>query len=145
MNQPTTPATTGGSVFGRNPSLWITAVAATLGVGTAVGAPGLSQHQVAAIFVALNAIAAVVTAMSVRPIAPAVYTNLVAAAAALVAAYGFNISSETVGAVDAAVLAVLALVMRGQVSPKGALTAVEPAAPPPVVAVTGHGTPTRYS
>lgn len=105
------------SVLGREPALWIAAIAAVLGIGVTFGLDGLSAGQAAAIVVALNAAAAVWAALLVRPIAPAVFTGAVSAGAALLAAYGLHVSQETVGAVNVAVLAVLGLLTRGQVSP----------------------------
>jgi len=105
------------TLFGREPALYIAAIAAILGIAVTLGIDGLSATQAAAIVAVLNAAAAVWTAMLVRPIAPAAFTGLVSAAAALLAAYGLDVSQETVGAINGAVLAVLALLTRGQVSP----------------------------
>ena len=122
-----------GKIFGREPALWIGAVSGLLSLGTALGFDGLSATQVAAIIAVINAVGAVISALAVRPIGPAVFTNLVAAGAALTSAYGFELSPEIVGGVNVAVLAVLSLLVRGQVSPTGATQAVAPPAPPPVV------------
>lgn len=121
-------------IFGREPALWIGTISTALSLGTAVGVPGMSQYQVAALVVALNAIAFGVTAWQVRPIAPALFTNVIGALFAVGVAYGFSVPSETVGAVNAVAIAVLSLLTRGQVSPTGAPEAVAPPAPPPVVA-----------
>lgn len=116
-------------IFGREPALWIGTLSSVLSLGTAVGVPGLSVYQVAALVVALNAVAAIVTAWQVRPVSPAIYTNALGAAAAVGVAYGFDVPSETVGAANFVVLAVLSLIMRGHVSPTGASSAVAPPAP----------------
>ena len=58
-----------------------------------------------------------VNALAVRPVSPVAFTYLVGAGAALVAAYGVNVPQTAVGAINAAVLAVLALLLRGQVTP----------------------------
>jgi hypothetical protein len=126
------------TLFGREPALWIGTAASVLSLGTAVGLPGLSEYQVAAIVVALNAVAALFMAWQVRPIGPAIFTNVVGALAALGTAYGFNVPSETVGAVNFVVISVLTLLTRGQVSPAGATTAVAPPAAPPTVQSTGR-------
>ena len=128
-------------LFGREPALWIGALSGVLSLGTSLGLDGLSAGQVAAIIALINAVALLLTMLAVRPIGPAVFTNVVAAAAALSAAYGFEVSSEVVGGINVAVLAVLTLLTRGQVSPKDAAQAVAPPAPEPVVGPTrgpGH-------
>ncbi len=119
-------------IFGRDPALWIGALSGLLSLGTSLGLDGLSAVQVASIVALINAVAAVLTALAVRPIGPAVFTNLVAAGAALAAAYGFEVSPEVVGAVNVATIAALTLLTRGQVSPAGAVQAVAPPAPEPV-------------
>jgi hypothetical protein len=60
---------------------------------------------------------AAATAAVTRPIAPSAFTGLVAAVAALLAAYGLELGPEKVGALNAVVLAGLGLLTRGQVSP----------------------------
>lgn len=107
------------TLFGREPALWIAALAALLGIGVTLGLDGLSATQAAAIVAVLNAAAAVWTALKVRPVAPAAFTGAVSAGAALLVAYGLDVSQETVGAINVAVLAVLSLLTRGQVSPAG--------------------------
>lgn len=125
-------------LFGREPALWIGFIASALSLGTAVGFPGLSQFQVAAIVVGLNALAALIMGIAVKPVGPAIFTNVIGALAAVGAAYGFTVPSETIGAVNFVVLAALSLLTRGQVSPTGATQAVAPPAAPPVVA-SAHG------
>jgi hypothetical protein len=114
------PVSTKPTLWGREPALWIAALAALLGIGVTLGLPFLSPGQAAAIVAVLNAAAAVWMAVLTRPIAPAAFTGATAAAAALLAAYGLHLPQETVGAVNVAVLAVLALLTRGQVSPSRA-------------------------
>ncbi len=104
-------------IFGREPSLWITAIGAGLSLVAGLGVDQLTPEEAALIIVVFNAVLGVVNALAVRPVAPAAFTYLVAAAASLVAAYGINVPQATVGAVNAAVLAVLALLLRGQVTP----------------------------
>jgi hypothetical protein len=120
-------------IFGREPALYIGVLASSLSLLTAVGLPNLSQYQVAAIVAGVNAVAAVIMAWQVRPVAPAIFTNVVGAVFAIAVAYGFTVPSETIGAVNFVVLNVLSLLTRGQVSPTGATEAVAPPAPPPVV------------
>ena len=105
-------------LFGREPTLYIQAISALLGVAVTFGIDGLSAEQSAAIIAVLSAVLAAVNATMVRPVAPAAFTGLVTAVAVLVAAYGLDVSQETVGAVQVAVVGVLALLTRNQVTPK---------------------------
>lgn len=104
-------------VFGREPSLVIATVASLLSLVAGFGLDWLTPGQAAAIVVVLNAILGIVTALAVRPVGPAAFTYAVGAIASLVAAYGVDVSQSMVGSVNAAVLAVLALLLRGNVSP----------------------------
>lgn len=104
-------------LFGREPTLYIQALSAMLGVFVTFGVDGLSATQAAAIVAVLSAVLAAVNAAMVRPVAPAAFTGLVTAVAVLVAAYGLEVSQETVGAVQVAVVGVLALLTRNQVTP----------------------------
>jgi len=104
-------------LFGREPSLWITAIGSLLSLVAGFGLDWLTPEQAALAVVVLNAVLGVVNAVLVRPVSPVAFTYLVGAVAALVAAYGVEVSQSVVGAVNATVLAVLALLLRGQVSP----------------------------
>lgn len=104
-------------IFGREPALILATVSASLSLLVSFGFDGLSAEQAAAIVAVLSAVFAAVTAAITRPIAPSAFTGLVAAVVVLLAAYGMDVSQETVGAVNAVILAVLGLVTRGQVSP----------------------------
>ncbi|MDQ0842391.1 hypothetical protein [Streptomyces sp. V1I6] len=103
-------------LFGREPALIIAAVSAGLSLLVSFQF-GLSGEQAGAIVAVVSAVFAAATAAVTRPIAPSAFTGLVAAAVALFAAYGLEVSPETVGALNAGVLAFLGLVTRGQVSP----------------------------
>jgi hypothetical protein len=59
----------------------------------------------------------VVNAIMVRPIAPAAFTALVGAAAALAAGFGFHLGDGVIAAINALVLTGLALLTRAQVTP----------------------------
>jgi hypothetical protein len=104
-------------IFGREPALIIATVSAALSLLVSFGFDGLSAEQAATIVAVISAVFAAATAAITRPIAPSAFTGLVAAAVALLAAYGLDVSQETVGALNAVVLAVLGLLTRGQVSP----------------------------
>lgn len=120
-------------IFGREPALWVGFLTAVLSVAGMLGFDNLSALQAAAIAGGLNALGAIVTAWQVRPIAPAIYTNAVAAGTAIANAYGTAASPQMVLGLNAVMLAALALLTRGQVSPAGAAAAVSPAAPVPVL------------
>lgn len=104
-------------IFGREPTLWITTIASVLSLIAAFGADWLTAGQAAGVVVVLNALLGIVNALAVRPVAPAAFTYTVGAVASLVAAYGVHVNQSTVGLVNTAVLAVLALLLRGNVSP----------------------------
>lgn len=109
------------TIFGREPALVVGLIGAGLSVLAALGLDGLSAQQVTLIVAALGAVTGAVTAALTRPVAPGAFTAVVAAAAALAAGYGLEVSGEVVGAVNALVIAGLALITRGEVSPSGAV------------------------
>lgn len=104
-------------LLGREPALLIGFVSAGLSVVAALGFHGLGSARVALIVAALNAVLGVLQALYTRPVAPAAFTTLVAAAAALAAGYGYHTSPELIGAVNALVVAFLSLMTRQQVTP----------------------------
>lgn len=105
-------------ILGRDPILWLAFISAALSIGTALRFDGLSADQVALIVAAINAVFGLIGAFLVRPIAPQAFTFAIAAFTALVASYGYEVSSEVIGALNVAVLAALALVTRGQSNPQ---------------------------
>lgn len=107
------------TIGGREPALVVGFIGAALSVLAALGLQGLSADQVTLIVAVLSAITGAATAALTRPVAPGAFTGLVAAAAALATGYGLEVAPETVGAVNGLVLAGLALLTRGQVSPAG--------------------------
>lgn len=104
-------------IFGREPTLILQAVSGLLAVFVTFGIPNLSAEQAGLIVAALAAVLGVANAVMTRPVTPAAFTAFVAAGAALLTSYGLHLSQETVGAVQVAVVAVLALVTRVQVTP----------------------------
>lgn len=105
------------TIAGREPSLLIGVIASTLSVVVGFQFDWLTAEQAALIVVALNAVLGAINAVSVRPIPPAAFTYAVGAVAALVAAYGFDVGQETVGALNGLVISVLIFLTRGQVTP----------------------------
>lgn len=104
-------------ILGREPTLWI-AVANTviILVGT-FGLHAFTGTQAALAVVVVNAIFAAINAWAVRPISPVAFTYAIGAILALAASYGLNLPIESVAAINAAVIPLLALLTRGQVSP----------------------------
>lgn len=103
-------------IFGREPALLLGVISAALSLVVTLGI-GLTSVQAGTITAAITATFAAITAAMTRPIAPAAFTGAVTAAADLLAAFHYEVSAETIGAVNALVLAVLMFVTRGQVSP----------------------------
>lgn len=104
-------------IFGREPTLILQSISALLAVFVAVGIPSLTAETAALIVALIAAGIGVVNAVMVRPLAPAAFTGFIAAGAALLAGYGLELSQEVVGSVSAAVVVLLALLTRGQVTP----------------------------
>lgn len=105
------------TIFGREPTLWLATISSlTILVGT-FGLKFINGEQAALLVVAVNAVFAAVNAYAVRPISPVAFTYAIGSIIALVGAYGVNLPIETVAAINAAVIPVLALLSRGQVSP----------------------------
>lgn len=110
-------------LLGREPALVIGFASAGLGVLATLGFHSLTPAIVGLIVAALNAVLGAVQAVFTRPIAPAVFTTLVGALAALAAGWGYHASPELIGGVDALVVAFLSLLTRSQVSPMLAVRA----------------------
>jgi hypothetical protein len=104
-------------VFGREPALWISTVAALLAVVGGFGVPALDDGVIAAITAFLTAGAAAFTALHVRPVAPAVFTGAITTGATLLAAFGLDLDQHHVALVSAASIAVMTLIFRQQVTP----------------------------
>lgn len=106
-------------IFGREPALVIGAIGSLLTVLAALNMPGIDAGAAAAITAFL---ASAIIAVTTRPVAPALFTGVVAAGAALIAEYGYNVSDGAVAAISGAVLAGFALFgIRPQVSPAAEL------------------------
>lgn len=115
----------------HEPALWLNSLAAVLGFAATLNISGLGPKQAALIVAAVNAAGAAVVAWRTRPIAPAVFTGALSSLVSLAAAYGLHVQAGQVGALNVVVLAVLALLTRGQVSP--VVPAPPAPAPTPVV------------
>lgn len=104
-------------IFGREPAAVIAAVGSIMTFLAAVAVPGISAGAASAI---TGLIAAGIIAATTRPVAPALLTAVITAGVAVAAEYGLHVSDAAVGASTGVVLAVFALLARGQVSPKEA-------------------------
>jgi hypothetical protein len=104
-------------IFGREPALIISVIGSLVTLLVAMDVPGVSAGTGAAITTFLTA---AIIAATTRPIAPALFTAVITAGAALFTQYGLDVSDSTVGAVSAVVLAGFTLFgIRPQVSPAG--------------------------
>ncbi|MFC8985995.1 hypothetical protein [Streptomyces sp. NPDC057115] len=104
-------------IFGREPVVVLNTLAAVLGLVVSLGITSLTAVQAGAIVAVVSAVLGGVAAAMTRPVAPQAFTAIVAAGATAVAAFGYEVSQETVGAINTLVLAVLTLLTRVQVSP----------------------------
>ncbi|MEW2267792.1 hypothetical protein [Streptomyces sp. NPDC047868] len=104
-------------ILGYEPVVVLNALSAVLGLIVSLGVTSLSAETAGAIVGVGTAILGAIAAAMTRPIAPQAFTAVVAAGAVLVGTFGYEVSQETVGAINFAVLAFLTLLTRGQVSP----------------------------
>lgn len=104
-------------IFGREPVVLLNTLAAILGLIVSLGVTSLSAETAGAIVGVATAVLGAVAAAMTRPIAPQAFTAVVAAGAVLVATFGYEVSQETVGAINTVVLAGLTLLTRAQVTP----------------------------
>lgn len=98
-------------------TLGVAVVAAVLNLIAGFGWKALTPLEASAVITLINAVALAVVAMKTRPIAPSVWTYVVASGAAVVSAWGGHVSQATVTNVSTLVLAILAAWTHGQVSP----------------------------
>lgn len=104
-------------IFGREPVVVLNTLSAVLGLIVSLGFTGLTADQAGAIVAAVSAILGAIAAAMTRPVAPQAFTAVVAAGAVLVAAFGYDVSQSTIGAINTLVLAGLTLLTRVQVTP----------------------------
>lgn len=103
--------------FGRDPALWSQAVLAALAV-VQMFFPGLPDSLVAIVAGVLAAAAGTFTAIHVKPLAPTVFTTLIAALAPLVAFFGVHVSQAQIGALQLALATVIGLAVRSASTPR---------------------------
>lgn len=105
-------------IFQREPTLYIAAITSIVALVGTFGLHLFTPTNAAAAVVLINAIAAIINGWAVRPISPAIFTYAISAILALGATYGLNLPAETVMAINATVVPILALLTRAQVSPQ---------------------------
>jgi hypothetical protein len=101
-------------------TLGIAVVAGVLNLVAGFGWKALTPLEASAVIVLVNAVALAVVSIKTRPIAPQVWTYLVVSGAAVVTAWGGHVSQGLVSELSTLVLAILALLTHGQVSPVSA-------------------------
>lgn len=104
-------------ILGREPTLIIAALNALVMIIGSVGLGLFTQDQAGLAVVVINAAFGAVNAITTRPISPSVFTYLIASVLALLSSYGLELSPQLVVSINAAVVPLLALIFRGQVSP----------------------------
>lgn len=104
-------------IFGRDPALWINAIAGLISVLVTFRLDWLSLNQATAIVSFLTVGAGFLAALTVRPFAVQAVTSLVAVSFVLAAAYGLHAPPETLGAVQLFMAPLLTLLFRGQITP----------------------------
>lgn len=101
----------------REPVVILNTLSAVLGLIVSLGFTGLTAEQAGVIVALVSAILGGIAAAMTRPIAPQAFTAIVAAGATAVAAFGYEVSQETVGAINTLALTALTLLTRFQVTP----------------------------
>lgn len=89
-------------IFGREPALWVGLIGAVLAWVVSLGFDWLNAGQATAI---VTFVAAVIIALTTRPVAPALFVAAVSAASALFAQYELNWSSAAVTGLGSIILA----------------------------------------
>ena len=104
--------------LGREPTLWISFAASLILLLGTLGFRWLDGEQATIVVVAINAIAAAANAYTVRPVSPAIFTYAAGAVVAVFAAYGLEVSPETLAMLNGVTVMGLGLLTRGQVAPQ---------------------------
>lgn len=105
-------------IFGQEPTLVIAGAAAVISIAGTFGFKLLGPEQAAIWVLLINALAGIVNAVLVRPISPVVFTYFIGVVVSLGASYGLDIPEDTLFQINAAVIPILALLSRGQVTPQ---------------------------
>ncbi|MEU9495402.1 hypothetical protein AB0D73_26990 [Streptomyces sp. NPDC048215] len=113
-------------IFGREPVVVLNSLAAVLGLIVSLGVTSLSAETAGAIVAVATAVLGAVAAAMTRPIAPQAFTAVVAAGAVLIGTFGYEVSQETIGAINTVVLTGLTLLTRVQVTPSSPSAPTKP-------------------
>jgi len=105
--------------FGRDPALYLTVALAVLQLVAVLA--HLSAGQQNGLSVAATAVYTLLLALWTRPIQPSAITGGLATILTALAAFGIDLRPDLVSGLNATVAAVLALMLRAQVSPAPAL------------------------
>lgn len=105
-------------LLGREPTLYIAAVAAFLPILATFGFAWLTGDQANLWNAAIYALSGAATAFFVRPLAPAVFTYAIQTVVALFQGYGIGITDEQLVLLQSAAVPFLTLLTRAQVSPR---------------------------
>lgn len=105
-------------IFGRQPALAISVLTSVILLLSTFGFSWLSGDQAGLVIAAISAASGAATAFFTRPIAPSAFTALVGALTAVATAYGFNLSVESVAAINAVVISALGFITWGNVAPR---------------------------
>jgi hypothetical protein len=103
-------------IFNGEPALLLQAVSAAFSLLLAFNV-GLNAEAAGLWIAVITAVFAAITAWITRPVAPAVFTGIVGAVAALMAGYGYEVRPELIAGINALLLVILAPVIRVQITP----------------------------
>lgn len=104
-------------LFGREPVVVLNTLSAVLGLIVSLAITPLTAETAGAIVGVATAILGAIAAAMTRPIAPQAFTAVAAAGAVLVATFGYEVSQEVLGGINAVILTGLTLLTRVQVTP----------------------------
>jgi hypothetical protein len=96
--------------FGREPAIFISIVYSLLMLLSVLWVRGIDETMAAAVQVLLTAVATALTALTVKPVAPTVFTGVIVAAAALAARFRFHLDENQIALAAAFVASVVTLV-----------------------------------
>lgn len=105
-------------IFGREPTLVLQMLQGVLTLLVTFGLPFLTSAQAGTIVAGSAAAITAVNAWAVKPVAPAVFSGVITASAALLTSYGLHFTQEQVGAAQLAVTGIVAFLVRAAVTPE---------------------------
>jgi hypothetical protein len=108
------------TILGYEPTLILGFLTSLIVFAGGLGFSHLDPVQASLGAAVVAAIFGIINALAVRPVSPVAFTYAIGAIGTFLASYGFDIPTATLGALDALVIAGLTLILRGQVSPRGA-------------------------